>query len=107
MGGAGTVGISTANADRVEPGWWRVLLLRKRTTPWVSLTVSDNGAGMSEEVVKRALEPFFTTKGEQGTGLGLAQVYGFMNQLNGDVRIDSTPGQGTQVHLYFRALESR
>jgi two-component system NtrC family sensor kinase len=104
MGGAGTVGITTANVDRVEPGGWRVWLLRRRTTPWVSLTVSDTGAGMSEEVAKRALEPFFTTKGEQGTGLGLAQVYGFMNQLDGDVRIESAPGRGTQVHLYFRAL---
>jgi signal transduction histidine kinase len=63
--------------------------------------VSDTGQGMTPEVRARAIEPFFTTKGETGTGLGLSQVYGFMQQLGGQVSIDSTPGRGTAVHLFF------
>jgi signal transduction histidine kinase len=54
-------------------------------------------------VRRHAAEPFFTTKGEEGTGLGLAQVYGFMQQLGGDLTIDSQPGAGTAVHLCFPA----
>ncbi len=65
------------------------------------LTVEDDGPGMREETRRRALEPFFTTKGEAGTGLGLAQVYGFMHQLGGSIDIDSAPGKGTRVVLRF------
>jgi two-component system NtrC family sensor kinase len=67
----------------------------------VGVTVSDNGAGMAPGTVRRALEPFFTTKGERGTGLGLSQVYGFVRQLGGDVKIDSRPNSGTSVTLLF------
>ena len=65
------------------------------------LTVEDEGPGMSGETRRRALEPFFTTKGEAGTGLGLAQVYGFLQQIGGNLEIDSAPGKGTRVHLRF------
>jgi two-component system NtrC family sensor kinase len=68
---------------------------------FVCLAIEDSGSGMPEDVRKRALEPFFTTKGEAGTGLGLSQVYGFMQQVGGSVRIDSAPGRGTTVHLFF------
>ena len=68
---------------------------------FVCLTVKDEGCGMTEEVRRRALEPFYTTKGEAGTGLGLSQVYGFMQQLGGQVFLDSAPDRGTAVHLYF------
>jgi signal transduction histidine kinase len=67
----------------------------------VRLTVSDNGPGMSDYVRRRALEPFFTTKGEQGTGLGLAQVYGQIQKLGGDLVIESTEGVGTSIHMNF------
>jgi signal transduction histidine kinase len=70
---------------------------------YARITVSDTGPGMSEEVRKRAMEPFFTTKGEQGTGLGLSQVYGFVQQVGGELTIDSALGQGTSVHMYFPA----
>jgi two-component system NtrC family sensor kinase len=69
----------------------------------VCLTVEDDGLGMSEKVRLRALEPFFTTKGDAGTGLGLSQVYGFMRQAGGSVELDSSPGTGTRVHLRFAA----
>jgi CheY-like chemotaxis protein len=71
------------------------------------ITVADTGAGMSTEIVRRAFEPFFTTKESgKGSGLGLAMVYSFVKQTGGHVAIDSTPGAGTRVHLYFpRTLE--
>jgi signal transduction histidine kinase len=67
----------------------------------VCLAVVDDGPGMSAEVRRRVFEPYFSTKGAQGTGLGLAQVYGFMRQVGGDVHIESQPGKGTTVHLIF------
>ena len=73
----------------------------------VCLTVEDDGPGMSDEVRRRALEPFFTTKGDAGTGLGLAQVYGFMRLAGGRIEIDSAPGEGTRVHLRFAAARPR
>lgn len=64
------------------------------------LTVADNGAGMSPEVLRRACEPFFTTKGVgKGSGLGLSMVYGFAQQSGGDLRIKSEIGRGTTVTL--------
>ena len=63
--------------------------------------VSDTGAGMTEEVRSRCLEPFFTTKGERGTGLGLAMVYGMIERHSGDLDIQSEVGQGTTVRLRF------
>jgi two-component system NtrC family sensor kinase len=75
--------------------------------PFVCLSVQDTGPGMGEEVKRRALEPFYTTKGEAGTGLGLSQVYGFMQQVGGSVTIESAPGRGTSVHLFFPAAPAR
>ena len=79
------------------------IALRTRAMPSgeVCLTVEDDGPGMSEEVRLHALEPFFTTKGDAGTGLGLAQVYGFMRLAGGRIELDSAPGKGTRVHLTF------
>ena len=68
---------------------------------YICLAVIDDGPGMSESVLRRAVEPFFSTKGEAGTGLGLSQVYGFIQQIGGTMRIESSPGKGTGVHLYF------
>ncbi len=68
---------------------------------FVCLTVQDTGSGMSEEAKAHALEPFYSTKGDGGTGLGLPQVYGFMRQLGGSMSIESRAGRGTAVHLFF------
>jgi CheY-like chemotaxis protein len=69
---------------------------------YVCLSVTDTGIGMTEDVLARACEPFYTTKGTgMGTGLGLAQVYGLARQSNGGLRIRSTPGQGTTVEIYL------
>jgi CheY-like chemotaxis protein len=77
-----------------------------RPGEYVALTVSDTGHGMSPEVLKHAMEPFFTTKGPgKGTGLGLATVHGTVRQSGGFITIDSTVGKGTSVYLNFPKAE--
>ena len=74
---------------------------------YVEIAVSDDGTGMSEEIRRRALEPFFTTKPEgHGTGLGLSMVYGFVTQYGGAMDIRSMPGAGTSVLLYLPCDEA-
>jgi signal transduction histidine kinase len=75
--------------------------------PRVRLVVRDDGSGMTAEVRERAFEPFFTTKPSgEGTGLGLATVYGIVKGAGGDVAIDSEPGQGAQVTVELPAVAS-
>ena len=71
------------------------------------MEVPDTGVGMDEETRRRCLEPFFTTKGERGTGLGLAMVYGIAQRHSAEIEIESAPSQGTTVRLRFRAASGR
>jgi len=87
------------------------LTLRTRHAPAVegegpncaTIEVIDTGAGMDEDTRRRCLEPFFTTKGERGSGLGLAMVYGVVEHSGARIAIDSAPGLGTTVRLIFPA----
>ncbi|WP_298397955.1 ATP-binding protein [Sphingobium sp.] len=69
---------------------------------YVVMSVIDDGCGMTPEVLARVFEPFFTTKPVgKGTGLGLSQIFGFVRQSAGEIRIDSEPGKGSSVYLYL------
>lgn len=72
---------------------------------YVHLEVEDSGIGMDEETRRRCLEPFYTTKGERGTGLGLAMVYGMVQRHSAELEIDSAPGRGTTLRLIFAVTE--
>lgn len=72
----------------------------------VIVEIADTGSGMSEEILAKAIDPFFTTKVErEGTGLGLSQVYGALQNVGGDIEIQSTPGIGTRVRLLLPVAE--
>jgi len=68
---------------------------------YACLTISDTGRGMSEAVMRKIFEPFFSTKGAQGTGLGLAQVFGFIRRSQGGITVESTEGVGSRFELYL------
>lgn len=94
----GRLTVSTGNAERGDPA-------RPEQPPpghYVELAVSDTGTGMSDEVQAKAFEPFFTTKTVgKGSGLGLSQVLGFAKQSGGGVEIETAPGVGTTVRVFF------
>ncbi|MBB4440066.1 MULTISPECIES: ATP-binding protein [Rhizobium] len=90
------------NAAAAMPAGGTILIRCCRSETGVSVSVTDNGIGMTPEAVDKAFEPYFTTRdAEGGAGLGLAVVYGFVRQSGGDARIASVPGKGTVVELLF------
>jgi signal transduction histidine kinase/ActR/RegA family two-component response regulator len=94
MPGGGMLTVQTRKSAEID-GAARVLI-----------DVSDTGIGMDEDTRRRCLEPFFTTKGERGTGLGLAMVYGMIQRHSAELEIDSVSGKGTTVRLSFPAYTS-
>jgi signal transduction histidine kinase len=98
MPGGGRLRIETRNVAEVA----QTLAAELAPGEYVALSVADNGTGMPPDVLARAFEPFFTTKHQgKGTGLGLAQLYGFARQSGGTARIESEEGQGTTVTIYL------
>lgn len=99
MNGEGTLTFETRNiADNLDD-------VEGASGGYVRVTVRDTGCGMSKDILSQVFEPFFTTKGD-GTGLGLSQVHGFVNQSGGYVRIESDVGSGTSVHLFLPCASS-
>lgn len=100
----GTLTIRTANVLLDEP--YLAMHPDLKAGQYVHLTIEDNGIGMDDNVKQHLFEPFFTTKEVgKGTGLGLAAVFGIVKQNGGDITIESSPGNGTAVHIYLPAVE--
>ncbi|WP_297296466.1 hybrid sensor histidine kinase/response regulator [uncultured Methylovirgula sp.] len=104
MEGRGRLTIAASNCQFVEA---QVEDPEIAPGDYVLLSIADTGKGIEKDVLDRVFEPFFSTKPVgQGTGLGLSQVYGFVKQIGGHVRIESTPAQGTTVKLYLPRAQS-
>jgi PAS domain S-box-containing protein len=94
----GELNFATAN---IQLGFLDAQVLNISPGDYVKLTVIDTGIGMTEGVVTRIFEPFYSTKGEKGTGLGLSQVYNLVTAAKGTIRVYSEPGHGTCFSIYI------
>ena len=104
MPSGGRLTIETRNVSAVPPALVQELDHRE----YIAISVADTGTGMPADVMARAFEPFFTTKDPgKGTGLGLAQLYGFAHQSGGTARIESEEGKGTTVTIYLPRTEMK
>jgi signal transduction histidine kinase len=95
------------NAVDAIPGAGVVTLRTRQKDGEAIVEVIDTGVGMTADVRQRCLEPFFTTKGDQGTGLGLAMVFGIIKRHQGTLDIESEPGRGTTVRIQLPSIESQ
>jgi two-component system cell cycle sensor histidine kinase/response regulator CckA len=105
MPGGGNLDLKTENCVFDTAGPRPVGLVAGR---YVKISVSDNGVGMDNQTLERVFEPFFTTKPKsEGTGLGLASVYGIIKNHGGSIHVTSEPGKGTTFTIYLPASEHR
>jgi PAS domain S-box-containing protein len=99
-GGVLDVQISDLNRDLAS-----IAEMNTAPSPYMRLTVKDTGHGMTAEVKERIFDPFFTTKGVgEGTGLGLSVVHGIVAGMDGEISVESAPGEGTAFHLFIPLL---
>jgi signal transduction histidine kinase len=106
IGNTGKITIETANFDADET------FCAEHTDigpgKYIQLTFSDNGSGMEPEILSHLFEPFFTTKNlGEGTGLGLAMIYGIVKQNHGAISVNSKPGQGTTFRIYLPLYKAK
>ncbi|MGD9637699.1 MAG: ATP-binding protein [Alphaproteobacteria bacterium] len=105
MPGGGTITLKTSRIMTSEP-------IKKSSVvvpsgDYIALSVSDTGCGISPENVEKIFEPFFSTKGKSGTGLGLATVYGIVQQTKGFITVESVLGEGSTFTIYFKAYDKK
>lgn len=94
-------GIFTITTNNIHLRELDINTLNLPVGDYVLLSLTDTGTGMDEDTRQKIFDPFFTTKGEQGTGLGMSQVYGFVQQSRGTIIVNSEPGEGTTLAVYF------
>lgn len=93
--------------DAMPTGGTLTLRTRNREDGWIEARVEDTGTGMTRDVLEKAMDPFFTTKGSgHGTGLGLSLVYSMVKAHKGQMELSSEPGRGTRVILRFPAIDA-
>ena len=98
MKGMGRFNVETANVRLTA---YHAHALNLQPGDYVRLCLTDNGCGMDAAMLDKIFDPFFTTKGEMGTGLGLSQVFNFIESNEGGVQVTSEPGMGSRFRLYF------
>lgn len=98
MKSEGTLTIQTRYINDTAPD---IQKLKLNSKEYIVLRITDTGCGMNTETAARIFDPFYTTKGEDGLGLGLSQVYGFVDRSGGVIKVTSIPGKGTTFTLYF------
>lgn len=98
MGEKGALTINTANKNLSVTVGENIGL---SAGDYVRLSILDTGCGMEHSTLSRIFDPFFSTKGDSGTGLGLSQVYGFVQRSQGAIKVESKPGKGTLFNIYF------
>ncbi len=98
-GGILQISLMPVTVSKFDPG------SRIKPGNYICLSVSDSGAGMPEEVMTHIFEPFYTTKGNgKGTGMGLSVVYGIVKDMDGDIKVNSRLGKGSEFKIYFPSL---